>query len=218
MHTHTHIQSTLVAALKPQIRVLILKLPLKSIKYKKNKVSDLVAYLHVLLCSDKGMMVKCMNEELLLSHVLMWITQPVNHHAGVISFCSKADGDQDFPLIERLLLCVAHYSLILLWISISITSGRWKALLCNRRTMKIAREREEFEPSRIYFSYCQTYINLLLFYCRRRCSTNREERSELNGVIAFVRQEKSARCIKVSVSSAWRQLFGKERERRKKNV
>lgn len=88
----------------------------------------------------------------------------------VLSHSCPKEKEWLFLCLKELLLCNTPYSLILLWISISTTSGHWKAPLWDVRTMKwekkIASEKE-FKPFRIYFSYCQTYINLLLFHCQR---------------------------------------------------
>lgn len=86
--------------------------------------------------------------------------------------------------------------------SISITSGHWKASLCEERTMKRAKKIASSNLSRIYFSDCQTYINLLLFHCQGLCSANRGRKGQ-SWIVSLLSWGKGKRTwfIKVSVQT-----------------
>ena len=131
-----------------------------------------------------------------------------------------------------LLFCDSHRSLIFFLscstISISITSGHWKAPLCEERTMR--REgtdsqqkkwEKSSEPFWIYFSRRRTYINLLLLHCQTWCGANRERKEE-KGQSRMVSSrpwggERLPGCIKESVISDRRQLFGKGKRKWEKS-
>lgn len=81
------------------------------------------------------------------------------------------------------------------------------------------RQGEEFEPSRIYFSYRQTYINLLQFHCQRECSANRGKKGQ-SWIVSLLwwGMEKllgALKCLSVLIRDSY---LGRNKKERKKDM